>query len=99
MGVDGMSMLLMVLTTLLTIISLVSSRDSVKERKKEFILSIFLLETAMLGTFASLDVFFFYIFWELMLDSNVHFDWRVRWNPKNLCDRKILSCIPLLDHF
>jgi NADH-quinone oxidoreductase subunit M len=66
-GVDGMSMLLMVLTTLLTVISLVSSRDSVKERLKEFILSILLLETAMLGTFASLDVFFFYIFWELML--------------------------------
>ncbi len=66
-GVDGLSMLLMVLTTLLTLISLVSSRDSVKERKKEFILSILLLETAMLGTFAALDVFFFYIFWELML--------------------------------
>lgn len=66
-GVDGLSMLLMVLTTLLTMISLVSSRDSVKERKKEFILSILLLETAMLGTFAALDVFFFYIFWELML--------------------------------
>lgn len=67
LGVDGMSMLLMVLTTLLTWVSLVSSAESVKERKKEFILSILLLETAMLGTFASLDVFFFYVFWELML--------------------------------
>jgi len=66
-GVDGLSMLMMILTTLLTMISLISSKDSVKERKKEFVLSILLLETAMLGTFAALDVFFFYIFWELML--------------------------------
>ncbi len=66
-GVDGLSMMMMVLTTLLTLISLISSKDSVKERKKEFVLAILLLETAMLGTFAALDVFFFYIFWELML--------------------------------
>lgn len=67
LGVDGLSMLLMVLTTLLTVISLISSNPSIKDRKKEFVLSILLLETAMLGTFASLDVFFFYMFWEVML--------------------------------
>lgn len=66
-GVDGLSTLLIVLTTLLTWIALFSSSKSIQERKKEFVLSILLLETAMLGTFASLDIFFFYIFWELML--------------------------------
>ena len=66
-GVDGLSMILMLLTTLLTWLALFSSAKSIHDRKKEFILAILLLESSMLGTFASLDVFFFYVFWEIML--------------------------------
>ena len=66
-GVDGISLLLVVLTGFLTPIALLSSWTSVTKKVKEFSIFILLLETAMIGVFASLDLFLFYVFWDAML--------------------------------
>jgi NADH-quinone oxidoreductase subunit M len=66
-GVDGMSMLLVVLTTFITPIALLSSFDAIHQREKEYYAMILLLQFAMTGVFVALDVFLFYIFWELIL--------------------------------
>jgi NADH-quinone oxidoreductase subunit M len=66
-GVDGLSLLLVVLTTFLTPIALLSSWNSIEHRVKEYTIMILLLETGMLGVFCALDMFLFYIFWEAML--------------------------------
>lgn len=67
LGVDGVSLLLLVLTTLLAFLSLLSSWTAIQGRIKEFVVYFLLLETGMLGVFAALDLFLFYIFWEVML--------------------------------
>ena len=66
-GIDGMSILLVVLTTFLTPLTLISSWSSVKKKVKEFTFFMLFLEVGMLGVFVSLDLFLFYIFWEAML--------------------------------
>jgi NADH-quinone oxidoreductase subunit M len=66
-GVDGMSLLLVMLTTFLTPLTLVSSWSSITNKVKEFTFFFLLLEVGMLGVFISLDLFLFYIFWEAML--------------------------------
>jgi NADH-quinone oxidoreductase subunit M len=66
-GVDGISLLLVVLTTFLTPIALLSSWESVERKVKEFSIFILLLEAAMIGVFISLDLFLFYVFWDAML--------------------------------
>ncbi|RMF76537.1 MAG: NADH-quinone oxidoreductase subunit M [Acidobacteria bacterium] len=67
LGVDGVSMLLVVLTTLLTFISLLSSWSAIESRVKEYCVYFLLLEVGMLGVFVALDLFLFYVFWEVML--------------------------------
>ncbi len=67
LGIDGISLLMIVLTTFLTLISLVASWSSVNKRIKSFNFFVLLLEVGMLGVFSSLDLFLFYIFWEAML--------------------------------
>ena len=67
MGVDGMAVLLIVLTTLLTVISISWSWNTITFRAREYYIAILLLETGMLGVFMALDLFVFYIFWEVML--------------------------------
>ncbi len=67
LGIDGISLLLMVLTTFLTLIALVASWSSINKRVKGFNFFVLLLEVGMLGVFSSLDLFLFYIFWEAML--------------------------------
>ena len=67
LGIDGISLLLVLLTTLLTPIALASAWDAVVERVKEFLAVMLLLETAMIGVFVSLDLFLFFVFWEVML--------------------------------
>jgi NADH-quinone oxidoreductase subunit M len=67
MGVDGVSILLILLTTLLTIIAVCCSFPDIEERQKEYYVCVLLLETGMLGAFMALDFFLFYIFWEIML--------------------------------
>jgi NADH-quinone oxidoreductase subunit M len=66
-GVDGLSLLLVLLTTLLTPISILSTWTVIQERVKEFMAFFLLLEIGMLGTFLALDLFLFYIFWEFTL--------------------------------
>jgi NADH-quinone oxidoreductase subunit M len=66
-GVDGISLLLIVLTGFLTPLALLSSWDSVEKKVKEFSIFMLVLETAMIGVFASIDLFLFYVFWDAML--------------------------------
>jgi NADH-quinone oxidoreductase subunit M len=66
-GVDGISLLLVLLTTFLMPLVFLSATSSIERRVKEFVALTLLLETAMLGTFLALDLFLFYVFWELML--------------------------------
>jgi NADH-quinone oxidoreductase subunit M len=67
LGVDGISLLLVVLTGFLTPIALLGSWESVHERVKAFSIFILLLESAMIGVFVSTDLFLFYVFWDAML--------------------------------
>jgi NADH-quinone oxidoreductase subunit M len=66
-GVDGISMWLVILTTFLTPIALLGSWSSITDRVREFNVFMLLLEAGMVGVFVSLDLFLFYIFWEAML--------------------------------
>jgi len=66
-GVDGISLWLVVLTTFLTPFCVLISWKSVNDRVKEFFILLLLLETAMIGVFIALDLFLFYFFWEATL--------------------------------
>ena len=66
-GIDGVALLLVMLTTALVPVVILSSWQAVQDRVKEFMIAILVLETAMIGTFAALDLILFYVFWELML--------------------------------
>jgi NADH-quinone oxidoreductase subunit M len=66
-GIDGISLLLILLTTFITPLTLLSSWVSIQRKVKEFLFFFLVLETGMIGVFASLDFFLFYIFWESML--------------------------------
>lgn len=66
-GVDGMSMPLVILTTLLTFISILYSTIDIDKRVKEYYFLFLLLEFGMLGVFVALDFFLFYLFWEISL--------------------------------
>jgi NADH-quinone oxidoreductase subunit M len=67
LGADGISMLLVLLTTLLGMIAITSSWSAIQQRTKEYYILLLLLQTGMLGVFLSLDFFLFYVFWEVML--------------------------------
>jgi NADH-quinone oxidoreductase subunit M len=67
LGVDGISLLLVVLTGFLTPISLLSSWESVEKKTKEFTFFVLALEASMIGVFLALDLFLFYVFWDAML--------------------------------
>jgi NADH-quinone oxidoreductase subunit M len=67
LGVDGLSAILLFLTTLLSWISVLSSWRAVQVRVKEYMISFLLLELGMLGVFCSLDFLLFYVFWEIVL--------------------------------
>ncbi|MBC8507304.1 MAG: NADH-quinone oxidoreductase subunit M [Anaerolineales bacterium] len=67
MGVDGLSILLVLLTTFLTPISILSTWTAIEERVKDFMLFFLLLEVGMLGVFLAQDLFLFYVFWEFTL--------------------------------
>jgi NADH-quinone oxidoreductase subunit M len=66
-GLDGVALLLVMLTTALTPIVVLSAWSAVQERVKEFMIAVLILETAMIGTFAALDLVLFYVFWEAVL--------------------------------
>lgn len=67
MGIDGISLLLVVLTTYLMVLSVLSSWSSVEKGIKEYMVAFLLLETGMIGTFCALDLLLFYLFWEFTL--------------------------------
>ena len=67
MGVDGFSLWLVVLTTFLTPLCVLISWKSIHERVQEFFILLLILETALIGVFVSLDLFLFYVFWEVTL--------------------------------
>jgi NADH-quinone oxidoreductase subunit M len=66
-GIDGVSLLLILLTTFLMPIVIASASDTITFRQKEFAVAALVLETAMLGALIALDMVLFYVFWELML--------------------------------
>ena len=67
LGVDGLSVLMVVLTTTLSWISILASFGPIKVRVKEYMISFLVLEVGMIGVFVALDLFLFYIFWEIVL--------------------------------
>ena len=67
LGIDGISLLLIVLTAFLTPVALLSSWEGIQKKVKEFSIFMLLLETSMLGVFAALDLFLFYVFWDFVL--------------------------------
>src|SRR5581483_6529088 len=67
LGLDGISLFLVLLTTFLTPVSILCSWESIKENVKGFFIAILVIETAMIGVFVSLDLFLFFVFWELTL--------------------------------
>ncbi len=67
LGVDGISLFLVLLTTFLTPLAVLVSWKSIASRVKGFFLSLLVLEAAMIGVFVSLDLFLFFLFWEAML--------------------------------
>jgi NADH-quinone oxidoreductase subunit M len=66
-GIDGVAVLLVLLTTLITAIAVIGAFGSVEKRVREFFASILALEAGMIGTFLTLDLLLFYVFWEAML--------------------------------
>ncbi|SVA52142.1 uncharacterized protein METZ01_LOCUS104996 [marine metagenome] len=66
-GVDGISVLFIILVTILSMLCVTVSWKAVQHRLKEFFVSLLVLETAMIGIFISLNAFLFYLFWELTL--------------------------------
>lgn len=67
LGLDGISILFVLLTTLITILCVLISWNSISTKVKEFYIAILVMEGAMIGVFSSLDFFLFYLFWEAML--------------------------------
>ena len=66
-GVDGISFWLVLLTTFLTPLTILGALGSVKKHVREFVAAMLVLETGMIGAFVALDLFLFYVFWEVML--------------------------------
>ncbi|MGB2845476.1 MAG: NADH-quinone oxidoreductase subunit M [Candidatus Aminicenantaceae bacterium] len=66
-GIDGISLFLVILTTFLMPIVLLSSWTHIQKRIKEYLIFMLLLETGIIGVFVSLNLFLFYVFWEAML--------------------------------
>jgi NADH-quinone oxidoreductase subunit M len=66
-GVDGISVLFIILSTLLSILCVTVSWTAIQSKVKEFFISLLVMETAMIGLFVSLNFFLFYLFWEIML--------------------------------
>jgi NADH-quinone oxidoreductase subunit M len=67
MGIDGISLFLVILTTFLTPLAILSSWKSITTRVKPFMICLLVLETGMTGVFCALDLVLFYVFWEVML--------------------------------
>src|SRR5438552_4030722 len=67
LGIDGISLWLILLTTLLTPICVIASWTAIRTRVREFMIALLVMETTMVGVFCALDIVLFYVFWEMML--------------------------------
>ncbi|MFH1574685.1 MAG: NADH-quinone oxidoreductase subunit M, partial [Acidobacteriota bacterium] len=67
LGIDGISLFLVLLTTFITPIAILSSWQSIRHRLKAYLVCMLVLETGMIGVFCALDLVLFYVFWEVML--------------------------------
>jgi NADH-quinone oxidoreductase subunit M len=67
MGIDGISLLLIMLTTVVGFLSILSSWSAIQDRVKEYYAFFLFLQAGMLGVFMAIDLFLFYVFWEVML--------------------------------
>jgi NADH-quinone oxidoreductase subunit M len=67
LGIDGISLWLILLTTLLTPICVIASWTAIQTRVREFMIALLVMETTMVGVFCALDMVLFYVFWEMML--------------------------------
>ncbi|HUJ77308.1 MAG TPA: NADH-quinone oxidoreductase subunit M [bacterium] len=67
LGLDGISLWLVLLTTLLTVVAIVGTWNAVERNVRDFMITLLLLEVGMNGVFVALDMFLFYVFWEVML--------------------------------
>ena len=67
LGVDGLSVVLVLLTTVLSVVSIFYSWEPIQKRVKEYYIAMLVLMTGMLGVFVALDMFLFYVFWEISL--------------------------------
>jgi len=67
LGVDGISLFLVILTTFLTPLAILCSWEAIREKVKGYYIALLIIETAMIGVFVSLDLFLFFVFWELTL--------------------------------
>jgi NADH-quinone oxidoreductase subunit M len=67
MGVDGLAVVLVLLTTLLSVVAIIYSFEPIKTKVKAYYITMLLLMVGMLGVFVSLDLFLFYVFWEVSL--------------------------------
>ncbi|MDO9211658.1 MAG: NADH-quinone oxidoreductase subunit M [Deltaproteobacteria bacterium] len=67
LGIDGISLFLVLLTTFFTFVSVIACWKDIQEKVKEFMICLLFLETGMIGVFVALDLFLFYVFWEVML--------------------------------
>ena len=87
-GIDGISLFLFLLTSFLSLICILASWN-IKDRIKEYMIAMLILQTGMLGVFISLDLFLFYVFWELMLIPDVPVNWCLGRPPEDLCYNKV----------
>ena len=67
LGLDGITLFLVLLTTLLSFLAVLGTWTAIEKYTREFMIALLLLESGMVGVFVSLDVFLFYVFWEVML--------------------------------
>ncbi len=66
-GIDGISLLLVMLTTVIGVVAILSSWSAIDDRVKEYYIMFLLQQTGMIGVFISLDFFMFFVFWEVVL--------------------------------
>jgi NADH-quinone oxidoreductase subunit M len=78
-GVDGISILFIILTTFITPLCIISVNNSVKKRLRDFLIAILILESFMIGVFCALDLVVFYLFFRSRFNSYVFNNWYMGW--------------------
>jgi NADH-quinone oxidoreductase subunit M len=94
LGVDGISVLFILLSALLGPLCVLISWNSIKDKVKEFYIALLLIEAAMIGVFCALDFFLFYIFWEANAYPHVSNHRCMGWTEKNLFSNKVFPLYP-----